>query len=60
MQQALAKWHFAQAAERIADHILAQINVPNAKRSLENQPAVHTDLSQTEPPNRHKTEAAHV
>ena len=64
MQQALAKWHFAQAAERIADHILAQIHVPNRragfKTRFRKQPAVHTDLSQTKPLDHHETEAAHV
>jgi len=60
MKQALAKWHFAQAAERIADRILAQIHVPNSKHALENQPAVHTELSQTKPLDHHEAEAAHV
>ena len=60
MKQALAKWHFAHAAERIADRILAQIHVPNSKHALENQPAVHTELSQTKPLDHHEAEAAHV
>ncbi len=60
MQQALAKWHSAQAAERIADCILAQISAPNSQRALKKQSDGPTDLSQTNPLNRHQTEAAHV
>ncbi len=60
IQQALSQWHSAQAAENIADRILAQIIVPNSKHALENQATGHTDLSQSKPLHRHKTEAAHV
>ncbi len=60
MQQALAKWHNAKAAEEIADCILARIDPPNLKRALENRTPEDNASSQNKPLNSHKTEAAHV